>query len=153
MFSRTVQPSPLSLFSSTGSNPDALFSLHKDSALPEDSFIAYLNDSTSTLPSEDRTHILISNDDDNGRHLDQTVLHIQSPTLPNTYIRCPPQIGSRDVQNHLGITHPWIHLQVKNLGREWSLEVGVMDKAGTPGIVRLSTFQVSRNGRKFNFNP
>lgn len=42
----------------------------------------------------------------------------------------------------LGIEHPWIHLQVRNLHREWSFEVGVMDRSGREGVVRCSTFQV-----------
>lgn len=155
MFSKAYQPSPLSLFSSTGSEPDALFSFHIDPTLPVDSFILFLNDATPALPPDDRTHILISNDDETGHHLDQTVLHIQSPTLPTTYIRCPPLSGAGNVpngQNHLGIKHPWIHLQVKNLGREWSFEVGVVDKVGAEGIIRCSTFQVSRDSSRSSIN-
>ncbi|KAF9528359.1 hypothetical protein CPB83DRAFT_854469, partial [Crepidotus variabilis] len=34
-----------------------------------------------------------------------------------------------------------MHLQVRNLGREWSFEVGIVDQAGQIGIIRLSTFQ------------
>jgi hypothetical protein len=36
-----------------------------------------------------------------------------------------------------------MHLQVRNLGREWAFEVGIVDHAGRVGIVRLSTFQVN----------
>ena len=36
-----------------------------------------------------------------------------------------------------------MHLQVRNLGREWAFEVGIVDQAGRVGIVRLSTFQVN----------
>ncbi|CAK5274846.1 unnamed protein product [Mycena citricolor] len=82
---------------------------------------------------------LVSADSDNtvsGLCLDQTVLHIQSPTLPTTFIRCPP--GDTTV---VGLKHPWIHLQVRDLGREWSLELGVADRAGTEGVIRLSTFK------------
>lgn len=42
----------------------------------------------------------------------------------------------------LGIEHPWIHLQVRNLHREWSFEVGIVDRSGREGVVRCSTFQV-----------
>lgn len=42
----------------------------------------------------------------------------------------------------LGLTHPWIHLQVRHLGREWAFEVGVVDRAKNTGVIRFSTFQV-----------
>ena len=75
---------------------------------------------------------------DSGLSLAQTVLHIQSPTLRTTYIRCPPNLSS-----HLGLKHPWIHLQVRDMGREWSFEMGLVDRSGRVGVVRLSTFQVN----------
>jgi hypothetical protein len=125
------------LFSSTSSEPLSLFSTSTDPGLPNDSFIHLLDDNTS-LPIPHPAHIPIS-DDSPGRNLDQTVLHIQSPTLRTTYLRCPPAANGS-----LGITHPWIHLQVKNLGREFSFELGVIDRAGRgEGIIRFSTFQVS----------
>ena len=73
-----------------------------------------------------------------GYTLNQTVLHIQSPTLRTTHIRCPA-IG---MATSLGMQHPWVHLQVRNMDKEWSFEVGVVDKAGREGIIRCSTFQV-----------
>jgi hypothetical protein len=69
--------------------------------------------------------------------LDQTVLHLQSPTLPTTFIRCP-SVGS-----DLHLKHPWLHIQVKQLGREWSFEVGIVDHAGREGTLRCSTFKVT----------
>ena len=150
MFSGAYQPSLISLFSSTSSDPTALYSTHTDPALPSDSFIHFLHDDSS-LPPPEQARTLISDDQDGLRNLDQIVLHIQSPTLPATYIRCPPAQWSknRDLESRhnrragdLGIKHPWIHLQVKNLGREWSFEVGVVDHAGREGIIRCSTFQV-----------
>jgi hypothetical protein len=94
-------------------------------------------------------------DDDTGYtgySLNQTVLQIQSPTLRTTYIQCPPvdslypdnssSSGARDKSNNLGIKHPWMHVQVRDMGREWSFEVGLVDQSGRMGIVRLSTFQV-----------
>ena len=83
-----------------------------------------------------------------GRELEQTVLHIQSPTIRTTYIQCPPIHPHSGVNGHLersrelGIKHPWMHLQVRNLGREWSFEVGLVDHAGRAGILRFATFQV-----------
>ncbi|KXN86527.1 hypothetical protein AN958_09999 [Leucoagaricus sp. SymC.cos] len=80
---------------------------------------------------------------DRGYELDQTVLHIQSPKLPTTYIQCPPGSFTPGTGRTppLGLKHPWIHLQVRNLGREWSFEVGIVDSAGRTGVLRMSTFQ------------
>jgi hypothetical protein len=140
MFSRSFQPSIVSLFSSTGSDPLAdLWTVQKDDALPEDSFIHLLNDETS-LPPPPRDQNLVSDDESTARQrtrLDQTVLHIQSPTLPTTYIRCP------SAHSDLHLKHPWLHIQVKRLGCEWSFELGIVDHAGREGIIRCSTFKVT----------
>jgi len=141
MFLRSFQPSIVSLFSSTGSDPfTGLWMVEKDDALPEDSFIHLLNDETS-LPAPQKDKSLVSDDDANSStqmtRLDQTVLHLQSPTLPTTFIRCP-SVGS-----DLHLKHPWLHIQVKRLGREWSFEVGIVDHAGREGTVRCSTFKVT----------
>lgn len=143
MFSRSFQPSIVSLFSSTGSDPfTGLWKVQKDDTLPEDSFVHLLNDETS-LPPPPRDQNLVSHDDANPSRqmtrLDQTVLHIQSPTLPTTYIRCP------SVDSDLHLKHPWLHIQVKRLGREWSFEVGIVDHAGREGVIRCSTFKVKRH--------
>jgi hypothetical protein len=86
--------------------------------------------------------------DNRGYELDQTVLHIQSPKPPKTYIQCPSgssaSLPGRSYASapSLGLKYPWIHLQVRNMGREWSFEVGIVDLAGRTGVVRMSTFQV-----------
>ncbi|KAG2748887.1 hypothetical protein P692DRAFT_20833416 [Suillus brevipes Sb2] len=74
-----------------------------------------------------------------GYGLHQTVLHIQSPTLRMTFIRSPPHTGPGD--RELGLKHKWFHLQVRNLGREWSFDIGIVDKMGRRGVIRCSTFQ------------
>ncbi|KAF9007108.1 hypothetical protein BDQ17DRAFT_1423185 [Cyathus striatus] len=154
MFAAAVQPSIVSLFSSTGTDPLRLFSTSTDSSLPTDSLVHFLHDKLSQ-PSPPSPAVLVapivmSEDEDakegGGYTLDQTVLHIQSPTLPRTFIQCPPVLptglsGARGKDQELGIKHPWLHLQVRNLGREWSFEVGVVDLAGRMGVLRLSTFQ------------
>ncbi|KAL4254576.1 Cilia- and flagella-associated protein 20/CFAP20DC [Abortiporus biennis] len=168
MFFSTVQPSIVSLFSSTGSDPLALFSTNVDHSLPSDSFISLLNDSTSLpLPPQPATLIVLpplyAENEENlerdegipkeGRSLDQTVLHIQSPTLRTTYILCPADATSFDSptgvahkrEKELGLKHPWVHLQVRNVAREWSFELGVVDKSGREGIIRCSTFQKEPN--------
>ncbi|KAF9008098.1 hypothetical protein BDZ89DRAFT_1025314 [Hymenopellis radicata] len=142
MLASTVQPPIISLFSSTGSNPLGLFLSAKDDSLPEDSCIMLVNDASGESfesGSNDSRAKLISPpsvesavDEGRGYSLSQTVLHLQSPTMRTTFI-----------QSHgdLGIKHPWIHLQVRNMGREWGFEVGVVDQSKRRGTVRLSTFQ------------
>lgn len=152
MFARSVQPDVVSLFSSTGSDPLGLFSLQVDGSLPSDSFIHLLNDSTSlpappppaaliTAPSVYRDQLAETSQ---GHQLNQTVLHVQSPTLRKTFIQCPPSVPSHASSSSgvLGLKHTWLHIQVRNLGRDWSFEVGIVDKSGRQGIVRCSTFQV-----------
>ena len=150
MFAASMQPSVVSLFSSTGSDPLALFTVHKDASLPSDSVVHLLNDSSS-LPPPPSPAIIISvpclEENSQGYSLDQSVLHIQSPTLSTTFIQCPPTMvgasgsyGSRG--NDLGMKHPWIHIQIRNLRREWSFEIGLVDHSGRLGVVRCSTFQV-----------
>lgn len=155
MFSGAVQSPVLSLFSSTGSEPLRLFSVHTDTSLSADSFVHLLHDGTS-LPLPAPPASLISSPSIDGSDgetdfpdytLNQTVLHIQSPTLRSTYIQSPPvpdlPPDTRGQANDdLCIRHPWMHAQVRNMGREWSLEVGVVDQTGRRGIIRLSTFQV-----------
>ncbi|KAL5523219.1 hypothetical protein ACEPAF_1486 [Sanghuangporus sanghuang] len=164
MFANVVQPGIVSLFSSAGSAPLQLFSQHVDPApvLRSDSLIHLLNDTTN-LPPPPEPGVLVqssftsrsSEKDDNekadsdtqrvGRTLCQTVLHIQSPTLRTTYIRCPPHRSSSSpfkTPVELGLTLPWMHMQVCRLGeREWVFEVGVADRAGRKGVIRCSTFQ------------
>ena len=159
MFATPIQPSIVSLFSSTGSNPLTLFAVHKDPSLPVDSVVHLLNDS-SMKPTPTSPAIIISppsiEENSSGYSLDQSVLHIQSPTLATTFIHCPPigdslrgsvrASGSRGARGKdLGMKHPWMHIQVRNLGREWSFEVGLVDQSGRAGVVRCSTFQVCRN--------
>jgi len=156
MFASSVQPSIVSLFSSTGSDPLNLFSAHTDPSLPADSLIHLLKDSSS-LPSPPPPGTLISlpsfDETTSGYSLEQTVLHIQSPTISTTFIQCPPfnpsprkclgASGARPAGiHHLAMKHPWFHMQVRNLGREWSFEIGLVDQSGRSGVVRCSTFQV-----------
>ncbi|TRM62237.1 hypothetical protein BD626DRAFT_548630 [Schizophyllum amplum] len=145
MFSGSVQPNTVSLFSSTGSLPLQLFSTQTDATLPEDSFIHLLNDTTNLPappPPASLTPIHTGKEGmKDTKTLIQTVLHIQSPTLPTTFIQCPPQYPFTSASRGLGLKHPWAHIQVRDLGREWSCEFGIADQSGRTGIVRLSTFQ------------
>ncbi|KAI6129540.1 hypothetical protein EV401DRAFT_2133293 [Pisolithus croceorrhizus] len=141
MFSGSVQPSIVCLFSSTGSQPLSLFSVQVDTALPSDSFVHLLNDSTS-LPAPPGASLIslpkTYRDEDAeacvGKQLRQTVLHIQSPSLRTTFIQCPASFSFRTDDEGLGF-------KVRNLGREWSFEVGITDRTGKHGVIRCSTFQ------------
>jgi len=156
MFKTTVQPPLVSLFSSVGSHPLQLFSTHADAQLPEDSLIQLLNDAAS-LPAplapgrllhppqlplkpcpaspQDEERVADSHE---GKVLSSTVLHIQSPTLRTTFIHSPP-LGS---SMGLGLKHTWMHLQVRNMTKEWAFEIGLVDVLGQEGRVRFATFQV-----------
>jgi len=160
MFSGSVQPAIVSLFSSTGNEPLYLWSVKTDPSLPSDSFVCFLDDAKST-PTPPPPAALISphpvgvdaggggDSADNssermGYSLTQTVLHIQSPSLTKTYLHCPPVDWARariGREGDLGLKHPLVHIQVRNMGRPWSFELGLVDQAGKEGIVRCSTFQ------------
>ncbi|KAG8858226.1 hypothetical protein FRB96_005355 [Tulasnella sp. 330] len=135
MYSSVVQPPVLNLFSSSATYAlqPPLFEVQADTALPEDSFVCSLDDQTS-LPLSPGAILLAP--DPQYRSVAHRILHIQSPTLRKTYLRCPAH-GSKG----LGIKLPWLHLQVRNLEREWSFEVGLVDGNGKEGRVRFSTFQ------------
>ncbi|PCH39426.1 hypothetical protein WOLCODRAFT_50339, partial [Wolfiporia cocos MD-104 SS10] len=151
MFSTAVQPGLVSLFSSTGSDPLALFSTRTDASLPSDSFVCLLNDAQSRpLPPSPAALITSPRDieDDNVTEpdytLEQTVLHIQSPTLKTTYIICPPIEWTGDARGpngDLSMQHPWIHLQVRNMGREWTFEIGIADQSGREGVCAAQHFR------------
>ena len=156
MFKTTVQSSLVSLFSSVGSHPLQLFSTHVDVQLPEDSLIQLLNDATSLPaplvpgqqlhpPNLPQKPCATSTQDEEksthsceGKVLSSTALHIQSPTLRTTFIHSPP-LGSG---MSLGLKHVWMHLQVRNMTKEWAFEIGLVDVLGQEGRVRFATFQV-----------
>lgn len=147
MFSSTVQPPVVSLFSSVGSHPLQLFSISVDAALPDDSVVHLLNDQTSLPPPSSNVQLVQLPPDSVESKSRQcslacTVLHIQSPTIRTTFIRCPPL--STGANNTLGLTHPWFHIQFRDLGREFSFEIGISDTAKRTGVLRCSTFQVCR---------
>jgi len=167
MFKTTVQPPLISLFSSVGSHPLQLFSTHIDAQLPEDSLIQLLNDTTSIpappapgrllpppkLPrnssSANRSGEGGSTNSGEGKALSSTVLHIQSPTLTTTFVHSPP-LGSRV---SLGLKHPWMHLQVRNMGKEWAFEIGLTDVLGRGGRVRFATFQTATQRYTTSLTP
>jgi hypothetical protein len=143
MFVNTFQPPLISLFSSTGSDPLALWQKSTDDKLPADAFICLLNDSRSE-PTPDPPARLIESLTQRSSQvgaqplhlLDQTVLHIQAPSLRTTFIRCPPTGGPP-----LDLKHPWLCLHARTFGRPWAFDVGLMDRMGHTGVVRCATFQ------------
>lgn len=143
LFQDVVQPDSLSLFSSTSSHPLALWSSHQDADLPEDSGICLVLDSTGHVAPSDpgitaEPFSLRSNDEAKGLSSD-TVLHIQSPAVRNTFIRSPP-----DAATELGITLPYITFQFRTIGdaRPFVFELGINDQHSRKGKIRISSFQV-----------
>lgn len=147
MFQNEVQPSTISLFSSTGTQPLGLWRVELDSGLPRDSHITLIADSSSARPESsvdendldnDLDYVHLDEDEAQSVLISHPVLHIQSPTLASTFIRCPSSTSAT-----LGITLPWLHFQVRNLRKPWSFEVGVCGSSGREAVIRCSTFQVS----------
>ncbi|KAH6917836.1 hypothetical protein BKA70DRAFT_1393698 [Coprinopsis sp. MPI-PUGE-AT-0042] len=170
MFHSAVQSPIMSLFSSTGSEPLGLWSKRIDGASPDLSFIHLLHDESSKPGPAAGCSLVPSNpSESHGYLLDQTVLHIQSPYIRKAYIECPPAAPgitgrsaaedlhpSRQLESNsidLGIRHPYIHLQVRNLERDWSFEIGIKDQAGRNGIIRFSTFQAYPRLKKGYVKP
>ncbi|KAN0066039.1 hypothetical protein ACQY0O_000132 [Thecaphora frezii] len=165
MFRNVHQPPLVSLFSSTSSSPLALFSAHIDPNLPEDSGALllrdcddapcdYLADDGSPSPrNPDRFRLRTDSAPDapctaaaTRGLLEDSVLHIQSPTIRTTFIRTPPLLAATttgdDNDDELGIRLPYLHLQFRPIGsRPFLIEVGIRDVSGRRARIRLSNFQ------------
>ncbi|EPQ32227.1 uncharacterized protein PFL1_00424 [Pseudozyma flocculosa PF-1] len=159
MLRNAVQPSLVSLFSSTSSSPFAVFSMHVDLDLPEDSGLILLrdhDDRRADIPANDATELqrdprrfqLRVDAPGSGQSsmrglLEDTVLHIQSPTIKTTFIRTPPLNERRSSSGEvLGLELPYLHLQFRPLGsKPFMVEVGVRDIRGKRARIRLSNFQ------------
>ncbi|OLY83380.1 Cilia- and flagella-associated protein 20 [Smittium mucronatum] len=68
--------------------------------------------------------------------LKSPVLRISSPSLPNTYIKCP---HLPDLQ--LGLSLPFLVFQLRNLDRFFSFEISVSSRDGKTFLIRSSNFQ------------
>lgn len=156
MFLNTFQTPLISLFSSTGTEPLALWRTHTDNALPSDSFVCLLHDASSEpLPPPPAQLVVLetpskSTGSTNQRAssqglLNNTVVHIQAPSPRSTFIRCPNQ---SDVS--LGLKAPWLCVQVRPLDKPWAIEVGMVDYAGRVGCVRCATYQNAAEVKKTN---
>lgn len=212
MFHGSVIPTPVSVFSSTSTNPFSLFSTHRDASLPQESGLVLLIDSTdsttvdtttygNTLSSRrDPAHFYLRKGNQflepdqvkrrPGRHkkegrycekeggerilkadgntaaegsardvergsrceevcalLDQTVLHLQSPTIATTFIRSPPFSTRSSLLEgqllELAIPLPFVHFQLRSIDRHlpFLVEVGIKDIKGQHARIRVSTFQ------------
>uniref|UniRef100_D8QEB7 CFA20 domain-containing protein n=1 Tax=Schizophyllum commune (strain H4-8 / FGSC 9210) TaxID=578458 RepID=D8QEB7_SCHCM len=137
MFSSLVQPSTVSLFSSTGSLPLQLFETRNDTTLPEDSFVHLLNDTTNIPAPPAPAKLVPIHTGQEGLKDSKTLIQTRPPhPIPDT----PYDLHSINPRG-LGLKHPWVHVQSRDLGKEWSFEIGVADQANRVGVVRLSTFQ------------
>ncbi|SOV04954.1 uncharacterized protein UDID_02996 [Ustilago sp. UG-2017a] len=146
-----VQPESLSLFSSTSSNPFALWALHQDPDLEEDSGIRLLIDSTDVTALHDAgipvDSFKLRSDEPIRGSCSEPVLHIQSPSIRGTFIRSPP---NKDTQ--LGIKLPYLTFQFRPIGsfRPFLFEVGIIDERHQQARIRVSSFQVEP---KLYFKP
>ncbi|SJX62129.1 uncharacterized protein SRS1_12978 [Sporisorium reilianum f. sp. reilianum] len=144
LFAAVVQPESLSLFSSTSSDPLALWALHQDVDLPEDSGIRLVIDDTNVTAPNDpgATHesFIVRSEDVRSGASSEPVLHIQSPAIRNAFIRSPAALGTE-----LGIELPHISFQFKSIGsaRPFALEVGIKDESGRRATIRVSSFQTA----------
>ncbi|KAL7409802.1 hypothetical protein BDY24DRAFT_195921 [Mrakia frigida] len=149
IFSSLSIPPLLSLFSSS-TFPHPLWQSSTDPFLPEDSLLLHFpSDSPSSSPSPfpplppnaALVPTSINNKKKKNGSIAHPVVHLQSPNVKTTFLRFPP----KNLQKELGLPMEWIHFVLKPLGkRELVLEVGVKDGRGFRGVVRISTFTVSR---------
>jgi hypothetical protein len=137
MFKHEVQSSHISIFSSTGSHPLGFWHTEVDPGLPKDSHVTLVDDVENMSASKDLDYIQLEENKAQSITLSHPVLHIQSPALSGTFIRCPVSMSES-----LGIVLPWLHFQVRNLGKPWAFEIGVSDSLGHQASMRFSTFQV-----------
>lgn len=68
-------------------------------------------------------------------------MHLQGPDVKGTSVRWGALAGRKE-DKALGITLPYVHFAVKDLGQMFYVDVGVLDDRGQLAVVRVSTFQV-----------
>ncbi|GAA6059273.1 hypothetical protein JCM10212_006666 [Sporobolomyces blumeae] len=154
LLDNTLQPTVLSLFSSTSSHPLVLASEVRCSATATtDSFVSLLDDETN----ERETLVAFNGGPDelpqrvaalNGVHLASAgeqirgrVLHLQDPDCRTTSVRWGDHSEAGRRQRGLGIELAHVHLQVKDLGQTFFVDVGVVDDRDEVFVIRCSTFQ------------
>ncbi|GAA5977795.1 hypothetical protein JCM11641_006075 [Rhodosporidiobolus odoratus] len=165
LLDKVLQPSILSLFSSTSSHPTLLAHLTVPPSAPE-SFISLLQDSdnsretilawggASSADLEVRVTSLEAQQGHRGqvgageeqnrparKHLRGQVLHVQAPDCRTTSIRWGSWKENSWKETGLGTELPVLHLQVKDLGQMWYVDVGVLDDAGEITVLRASNWQ------------
>jgi hypothetical protein len=124
-------PPVLSLFSAS-LFPHPTWASRTDRALPDDSLIVVLP-STEPLPAG-LVHRSLP-----GKDIAHPAVHIQSPTLPTTSLRCPASRAEA-----LGVELGWLNLHLARLGgRELAIECTLRDGNGVEGRIRCGTFTVS----------
>ncbi|GJN89359.1 hypothetical protein Rhopal_002339-T1 [Rhodotorula paludigena] len=144
LLQQVVQPSLISLFSSTSSHPTLLASCKADAATASDSFISLLDDATDSSESLIAWHAslgkLRGHCPPDVKDLRGQVLHLQAPDSRTTSVRWGSLSGETWRRDGLGIELPVVHLQLKHLGAMY-FEVGVVNKQGELTVVRCSTWQ------------
>ncbi|CEQ42440.1 SPOSA6832_04273, partial [Sporobolomyces salmonicolor] len=154
LLDKVLQPSVISLFSSTASHPLLLASTATSHSLTCDSFISLLGDAADereTLvawngrPAEltPRTKSLAAQKQGGSveAHLRSQVLHLQDPDCRSTSVRWGTWRKERRGEEGLGIELGFLHLQLKNLGQMVYFDVGAMDDRGEVYLIRCSSWQ------------
>ncbi|GAA5862047.1 hypothetical protein JCM1840_006919 [Sporobolomyces johnsonii] len=154
LLDKVLQPSVISLFSSTASHPLLLASTATSQSLTSDSFVSLLADATDereTLvawnggPAEltPRRESLAAQKKGGrvGAHLRSQVLHLQDPDCRNTSVRWGTWRKERRGDEGLGIELGFVHVQLKNLGQMVFFDVGAMDDRGEVYLIRCSSWQ------------
>ncbi|BGP24614.1 proteophosphoglycan 5 [Rhodotorula toruloides] len=153
--SMTNQPSLISLFSSTSSNPTLLARVETAKGSNE-SFVSLIHDATdgretllawngsSQADLEARSASLAAQRDSGGKGLQHVcghVLHLQAPDCRTTYIRFGSLDRGKWKEDGLGVELPVVHFQLKELGQEMYVDVAVVDDEDEMTVVRCSTWQ------------
>ncbi|BGP40037.1 hypothetical protein JCM10449v2_003995 [Rhodotorula kratochvilovae] len=152
-----IQPSIISLFSSTSTHPTLLATCVPGTDAVTDSFVSLLDDATDSREtllawSGSSAAELSARVESLARlrrglpaqakDLDGQVLHLQAPDCRTTSVRWgsfSPETWRRD---GLGVELPVLHFQLKHLEQTMYIDVAVVDEQDEVIIVRCSTFQV-----------
>ncbi|GAA5877103.1 hypothetical protein JCM3774_002842 [Rhodotorula dairenensis] len=159
LLDRLSLPPVVSLFSSTSSDPLLLATATAAANTPE-SFISLLEDATDqkeTLvawqpsgPHDLATRVASLAKQrqppggDQGstlKDLRDQVLHLQAPDCRTTSVRWGSLHKGKWREDGLGVELPVMHLQLKDLGQTFFVDVAVVDVQGEMLVVRASTWQ------------
>jgi len=74
-----------------------------------------------------------------------TVIELKGSNVSTNYICCPPE----NLRRSLGVTMPFLNLIVKNLSKDFSFEIVVLDDSGVRRRFRASNYTTTTRVRPF----